>query len=224
MEVFDINNNKDCNSTLDSIIESRRSIRFFNDEIPSKEDIESILNAGMHAPYAAQAVGDNEYFRRFFVFENGSVSMETAGKLMRKKAEEGLNHFRRMITEKPLLKIRVKPFMEKLQMIVDKGVPGVGTAPYFIVVAELRGIPPVEQESIAHCLENMWLKSTALNIGFHIVSLTSQMAEEQEFLNLLDIPHGKYGLNGCAIGYPAMETPILPRPDTKKATKWMNIE
>ncbi len=221
---MDINNNKDCNSILDSIIESRRSTRFFNEEVPSNEDIESILNAGMHAPYAAQAVGDNEYFRQFFVFENGSESMETAGKLMVKKAEEGLNHFKRMIIEKPFLKIRIKPFMEKLQRIVDEGVLGVGTAPYFIVVAELKGFPPVEQESIAHCLENMWLKSTALKIGFHLVSLTSQMAEDEEFLKLLDIPHGKYGLNGCAIGYPALKTPIVPRPDTKKATKWMSSE
>lgn len=218
---MNINNNRDCNSTLDSIISSRRSTRFFSDEFPSKEDIESILNAGMHAPYAAQVVGDNEYFRRFFVFENGSTSMETARKLMCKKAEEGLNHFKRMLTEKPFLKPRIKPFMEKLQMFMDKGVLGVGTAPYFIVVAELRGVPPVEQESIAHCLENMWLKSTELKMGFHLVSLTSQMAEEEEFLKLLDLPLGKYGINGCAIGYPAIKTPPVPRPDTKKSTKWM---
>jgi nitroreductase len=221
---MDINNNKDCNSILDSIIKSRRSTRLFNEEVPSKEDIESILNAGMLAPYAAQAVGDNEHFRQFFVFENGSESMETAGKLMVKKAEEGLNHFKRMVIEKPFLKIRIKPFMEKLQRIVDEGVLGVGTAPYFIVVAELGGFPPVEQESIAHCLENMWLKSTALKIGFHLVSLTSQMAEDEEFLKLLDIPKGKYGLNGCALGYPALKTPIVPRPDTNEATKWMSSE
>jgi nitroreductase len=215
---------KDCNNVFDKIIMSRRSVRFFKDEFPSKEDIEDVLNAGMMAPYAAQAVGKNEYFRRFFVFENGSKSMEIAGNLMGKKAEEGLNHFKKMIAEKPFLKNKVQPFMEKLQKIVDNGVLGVGTAPYFIVVAELRGVPPVEQESIAHCLENMWLKATALQLGFHLVSLTSQMAEEEEFMKLLRIPVGKYGINGCAIGYPSMETPLIPRPDTKKATIWMNSE
>ncbi len=51
-------------------------------------------------------------------------------------------------------------------MIGDKGIPGVSTAPYFIIIAELRGIPPAEQESLAHVLENMWLKTTALNLGF----------------------------------------------------------
>ena len=92
-------------------------------------------------------------------------------------------------------------------MIVDKGVLGVGTAPYFVIVAELRGVPPVEMESIAHCLENMWLKATELDLGFGIVSLTSQMAEDDEFLKLLDIPKGKYAINGCAIGYPAKKLP-----------------
>jgi nitroreductase len=221
---MDIADNNDCNNMFDEIIKSRRSVRFFKDEFPSKEDIKDILKAGMMAPYAAQAVGENEDFRRFFVFENGSESMEIAANLMGKKAEEGLNHFKRMITEKPFLKNKVQPFMDKLQMIVDKGVLGVGTAPYFIVVAELRGVPPVEQESIAHCLENMWLKATALQLGFHLVSLTSQMAEEEEFMKLLNIPVGKYGINGCAIGYPAMKAPSVPRPNITKVTKWFNAD
>ena len=217
-----INNDTNCNEIFDRILKSRRSIRVFKDEFPSKENIEDILDAGMLAPYAAQAVGDKEDFRRFFVFKNGGKSMEIAKNLMHKKAEEGLKHFKNMVAEKPFLKEKVHPFMEKLQMIVDHGVIGVGTAPYFVVVAELRGVPPVEQESIAHCLENMWLKATELELGFGLVSLTSQMAEDEGFLKLLDIPRGKYGINGCAIGYPAKEVATVPRPDTKKATEWLN--
>jgi nitroreductase len=215
------NNNEEVNDIFDEIIELRRSVRFFKDEFPLKEDIENILNAGMMAPYAAQAVGDKEDFRRFFVFEKGTESIENAGELMVKKAEEGLNHFKNMISEKPFLKPAVQPFMEKLQMTVDNGVLGVGTAPYFIVVAELRGVPPVEQESIAHCLENMWLKATAQNLGFHLVSLTSQMSENEDFMKLLEIPLGKYSINGCAVGYPAKDTTRVKRPNTKKVTKWM---
>ena len=217
-----ITNDNDCNEVFDKIIKSRRTVRFFKDEFPSKEDIEDILEAGMLAPYAAQAVGENEDFRLFYVFKNGGKSMEIARDLMHKKAKEGLEHFRNMVAEKPFLKEKVQSFMGKLQMIVDHGVLGVGTAPYFVIVAELRGVPPVEQESIAHCLENMWLKATELELGFGLVSLTSQMAEDEEFLKLLDIPKGKYGINGCAIGYPAKQIPIMPRPNTKKATKWLN--
>lgn len=208
--------------TLDDILESRRSVRSFNEEVPTKETVEQILKSGLQAPYAAQAVGESTVFRRFFVFKNGTESMKTAEKLMRNKAEEGLNHFKGILKEQPMLEQRVKPFMEKLQLFVDNGVLGVGTAPYFIVVAELRGIPPVEQESIAHCMENMWLKAAELGLGFQLVSLTSQMSEDEEFLNLLGIPRGPYGINGCAIGYPATEMSKVVRPDLKEVTQWID--
>ena len=218
---MDINIDKQTNELLDEVIKSRRSVRSFKKQSPPKENIEDILNAGMLAPFAAQAVGEIKDFRRFFVFENDTPSIEIAEKLMKNKAVEGLNHFKSILKEKPFLKPRVQPFMDKLQMTVDNGVLGVGTAPYFIVVAEVRGIPPVEQESIAHCLENMWLKATALKLGFHLVSLTSQMAEDKEFLTLLNIPAGKYSINGCAVGYPAIGTPSVNRPEVKDVTIWM---
>lgn len=53
-------------------------------------------------------------------------------------------------------------------------VPGVGPAPEFIVVAEKKGFPEVEQQSLAHCLENMWLKANALDLGFQLVSSTAK--------------------------------------------------
>ena len=74
-----INKDNDCNNVFDEIIKSRRSVRFFKDEFPLKKNIEDILDAGMMAPYAAQAVGENEEFRRFFVFKNGTESLEKAG-------------------------------------------------------------------------------------------------------------------------------------------------
>ena len=58
-------------------------------------------------------------------------------------------------------------FAQRLDAIQKMGrVPGIGTAPYYIVVAERKGYPPVELQSLAHCMENMWLKATALGLGF----------------------------------------------------------
>lgn len=209
-----------CKS-LDEILAARRSVRSFKEEIPTRETVEQILRSGLQAPYAAQAVGESTVFRRFFIFENGTESIKIAEQLMRNKAEEGLNHFKGILKEQPMLESRVKPFMEKLQLFVDNGVLGVGTAPYFIVVAELRGIPPVEQESIAHCMENMWLKATELGLGFQVVSLTSQMSDNEEFLSLLGIPKGPYGINGCAIGYPTEKMSKVVRPDLKEVIQWI---
>ena len=81
---MDINIDKQTNELLDEVIKSRRSVRSFKKQLPPKENIEDILNAGMLAPFAAQAVGEIKDFRRFFVFENDTPSIEIAEKLMRK--------------------------------------------------------------------------------------------------------------------------------------------
>jgi nitroreductase len=210
------------NLIFDEIVKSRRSIRAFKDEKPPKEVVDDIIEAGMLAPYAAAAVGDSKDFRRFFVFEKGSKSIETLAFLMKNKAGKGVQHFEGLIKEKPFMKSKFQPYLNRLKMIRDKGVPGVTTAPYFIIVAELRGIPPAEQESLAHVLEIMWLKTTALNLGFQLISLTSQMAEDEELMKILEIPVGKFALNGCAIGYPDITPKPTPRPNTQKATRWMD--
>ena len=97
---------------------------------------------------------------------------------------------------------KASSFLKKLEMVKNQGVLGVGTAPYYIIVAERKGTPPVEQQSLAHCLENMWLKATELRLGFHLVSMTAEMINSKEFCELLNISGQEYGINGCAIGYP----------------------
>ncbi|MCE5214450.1 MAG: nitroreductase family protein [Methanobacterium sp.] len=209
------------NLIFDDIVRTRRSIRVFKDDKPPKKYIEDIIEAGMLAPYAAAAVGDSKDFRHFYVFEKGTESIETLALLMEKKAAEGVKHFEGLIKEKPFIKSKFEPFLNRLRMISEKGVPGVTTAPFFIIVAELRGVPPAEQESLAHVLENMWLKATALNLGFQLISLTSQMADDEQLMKLLELPVRKYALNGCAIGYPKVNPNPTPRPDIQKTTKWM---
>lgn len=209
------------NKIFDEIIQSRHSIRAFKEEKPPKERIEEIIESGMLAPYAAAAVGNIKDFRRFFVFEKDTKSIKTLALLMKNKAAEGITHFEGLIAEKPFMKPKFQPFLNRLQMVVDNGVPGVTTAPYFIIVAELRGVPPAEQESLAHVLENMWLKSAALSLGFQLISLTSQMAEDEELMKLLGLPVKKFALNGCAIGYSAITPSATPRPDTQEVTRWM---
>ena len=47
----------------------------------------------MHAPYAAQAVGDNEYYRQFFVFENGSAEHGNRRETHGQKGGRGIEPF-----------------------------------------------------------------------------------------------------------------------------------
>jgi nitroreductase len=65
----------ECIRFLDEIIESRRSIRSFTNDIPSKDAIKAIIRAGLFASYAGTAV-DQGNFRCFIVLRKGSQAMQ----------------------------------------------------------------------------------------------------------------------------------------------------
>jgi hypothetical protein len=120
------------------------------------------------------------------------------------------------------LRAKAAGFVRRLALFRDKGyVAGIGTAPYYIIVAERRGFPPVELQSLAHCLENMWLKATALGLGFQIVSVTSQMSSNPAFCAIIGIPPGEWELMGCAVGYAADELSPSIRPPVEAVTAWL---
>ena len=66
----------------------------------------------------------------------------------------------------------------------------------------------------------MWLKATALGLGFHLVSITSQMEQDSEFCSLLNLPVGENRLDGCAIGYTAQYPPQPERATIQEVTTW----
>ncbi|MCZ3364902.1 MULTISPECIES: nitroreductase family protein [Methanobacterium] len=216
----DISN--ECSDAFDNILESRRSIRFFKDEIPPKEYVEDIIRAGLFAPYAAQAVDENEYFRKFIVISKNSEKMKEVAEIAKNKVKIMSEQLNAQMEENPYLKEKAKSFSKRLELFAEKGVLGIGTAPYYIVVAEKKGVPPVEQQSLAHCLQNMWLKAASLDLGFHLVSATAQMEENKDFCEILGINPGEWGLNGCAVGYPEEIPPETSRPAVSEVTMWID--
>jgi len=211
------------NAILDKIINSRRSHRKFKQDVLSKNDISSIINAGLHAPFAAAAVGNSEdYFRRFFVLTRDSETMKKVASLAFDEVTKMSSNLEIAMKNYPELSKQASSFANRLAMIKKMGtVPGIGSAPYFIIVAEKKGFPPVEQQSIAHCIENMWLKATALGLGFQLVSVTAQMENNPEFCELLGINTGEWALNGCAIGYSDEELSPSVRPSVEEVTRWL---
>lgn len=211
------------NVFLDQILADRRSHRRFRPEFCSGEDIRRILHAGLLAPFAAAAVGgSHDYFRRFFVLRNGSESMNAAVPLVLRQVENMSAELETAMQKDPSLRLKAEGFVRRLAQIQDTGViPGIGTAPFFIVVAERRGYPPVALQSLAHCLENMWLKATALGLGFQLVSVISQMSSDPAFCALLGLPPGAWELMGCAVGYPADELSPSIRPPVEDVTVWL---
>jgi nitroreductase len=211
------------NVYLDQILAERRSHRMFKPEFCSEDEIRRILHAGLLAPFAAAAVGNShDYFRRFFVMRLGSKSMNAVIPLVKRQVQKMSADLEAGMQKDPALRAKAAGFVRRLSMMQEKGfVPGIGTAPYYIVVAERRGFPPVELQSLAHCLENMWLKATALDLGFQIVSVTSQMSSDPAFCAILGLPAGEWELMGCAVGYPADELSPSIRPPVEDVTVWL---
>lgn len=212
---------QEFNQQLDRVIESRRSIRSFTAEIPPRESVEQVIRAGLLAPYAAPAVAGERLFRRFFVFERDSESMAAAVGIAIKHAKANAERLKKLCEADPAVAEKAGEFAKRLEMMAKAGKVPLTEAPYYIVIAEKKGVPPVELQSLAHCLENMWLKSTALGLGFRLISLTARLGEDPDFCRLLGIPHGEFGFDGCTIGYATEWPPTPEKPALEEVVTWL---
>ena len=213
--------NTECNRIIDQLIMSRRSIRKFKQEAPPKELIEQILQAGLLAPYAGAGV-EREDFRRFVVVPRESKATAQVVDILKRHLQAWSKQIEEQMQTNDFVKQHAGPFLGRLKMMAERGPPNVGVAPYYIVIAEQRGFPPAEQLALAHCLQNMWLKATALGLGMQLLSMTERLDKDEEFCDLLGVSVGEYALDGCLIGYPDMN-PLPPkRPDLAHVTKWIS--
>ncbi len=202
-------------AALDVIIRARHSVRAFGSTPPSKEAVDSIIQAGLLAPFAARAVAGITDFRKVFVLRNSSAAMEAAASILKNRIAQQADELEN--------KVGSVPCVQNLKRIGEQGVPGLESAPYFIIVGERKGMPPVAAQSLSYCLQNMWLKATSLRIGFQLVSATMQMESDPDFCGLLSIPVKEYALDGCALGYPADKYQPAPvkYPTLEESVKWL---
>ena len=208
----------ELNRQLDKVIAERRTVRSFDVETPPKEHVEQVLRAGLLAPYAAAAVGNYRLFRRFFVMEKGGKTVREAASIMKAAVIAAL----KAILDNTPEGSEPPPFAARLKSVAEGGEIGFESAPYFVVAAEKKGIPPVELESLAHVMENMWLKATALGMGFRLISAASRHSEDPEFCKLLGLTPGEFALVGCALGYATEWPPATDRPPLDEITTWLD--
>jgi nitroreductase len=213
--------NSECNRFIDQVIESRRTIRKFKQEAPPRELIEQVLKAGLLAPYASAGVS-REDFRRFIVIPRESKATAQVAAILKRKAESWRKQLEMQMKSDEFVRQHAPPFLERLKLMGEHGIPNIGKAPYYIIVAEQRGIPPAEQLSLAHCLQNMWLKAAALGLGFQLLSMTEQLDTDKDFCDLINIPMGEFALDGCLVGYPNITPPLPKRPSLDQITLWIS--
>jgi nitroreductase len=125
--------------------------------------------------------------------------------IIKKSARTSVEQLEKEIKEKPFLREKAARYVQRLKVVSQSGFPGMTEVPCFIVVAELKGIPTAEKQSLAHVMQNMWLKATALGLGFQLISMIESLTENQEFSKLLKLPFGEFAYNGCIIGFAAQE-------------------
>ncbi|NTV90119.1 MAG: nitroreductase family protein [Clostridiales bacterium] len=198
MDTFSVKDNQ----LLDRILSERHTTRSFKDVAPDKELIEEVLNAGMISPYASISSNDIEIFRHFYVIPKGNPLLEKINSLISSQTSEDLEQFNRLQQSDPLIKKYGEGYGRMLANVSKNGLPGFVDVPCLIIAAEWRGARKAEKQSLAHAMQNMWLKATALNLGFQLVSPIESMTWNQEFNGIFGYEPGLYGFHGCVLGYP----------------------
>jgi nitroreductase len=211
----------EANAVLDEIILARRTVRAFAPEAPPREAVDALIKAGLWAPYAALAVAGRDDFRRIFVFTQRTPAMAEAGRLIQQAVSRRLEETLRARGRAPVPGDADFAYLDRVKALADNVHPSLKAAPYFIVLAEFQGVPAAGLQSLAHALENMWLKAAALGLAFQLISVTESMAEDRDFVRLLGLPFGEFVLDGCAVGYPAADPPPARRPKIESVTKWL---
>jgi nitroreductase len=211
---------RETNERLDKVLQMRRTVRSFTDKVPPRQQIEQIIEAGLLAPYAAAAVGEVKLFRRFFVFERGGESIARVAEMAAEQMKATVAGLKQQCEANPAVAEKAGSFLKRLEMLVASGSVPITEAPYYVVIGEKTGIPPAEMQSLAHVLENMWLKATALGLGFRLISLTAQLGHNEDFCKLLGVMPSEFAFDGCTIGYATEWPPPTDRPSFEEAVSW----
>jgi nitroreductase len=206
---------------LEQIIKSRRSIRNFTNEVPLIEDIDEILKSALYAPFGGTTGIPLQEIRKIFVFTQNTEKMNVATDLLLTQIKKNSKKINRLLIFFPFLRKKMNPFANRLNSISKNGIPALKEAAYYIIVAEKKGFPPIEKQSIAHALQNMWLTATDKGLGFQLISATGTMSKNNSFLQLIGLTPGEYVIDGCAIGYAKKYPDIIREIDIHKNVNWI---
>lgn len=183
-------------AALEHIIRARRSIRSFSGQV-SDETLRKIVESALYAPYAAGTGIPFKEIRRIFIFRQQTAAMTQAQEII----QEHLRRSAFKLRIAALFNKKMRTLAGRVQASAEKGIPGLREGS-LIVAAEKKGFPPVEAQSLAHVMQNMWLTATAHGVGLQLLSLTSGLANNKRFMQLLGLPPKEWALSGCVIGIP----------------------
>ena len=198
---------KEDAAILDKVLETRWTCRFFTDEVPSKEDVEEIIQAGIISPYASVASKEVVPFRHFYVFFKGDPRLPVIGEILKKQTAIDIENLKEEQKTNEYLRDNSESLLNMWKNGAEHGFPVFPDPPCLVVIAEWCGARRAERQSLAHMLQNMWLKATVMNYDFGIWSIFESLVNNQEFCDLFGLPAGRYGFHACVIGHHKGEVP-----------------
>lgn len=207
------------NLSLESIIKTRSTQRRFSlAHLPTKENIQQIIEAGIFAPFPSLGTNRRTNPRQFIVIQNNTPEwIELIAAIT--KIGKKLHAFAQ---KQPLLRIlnrftpapyrvdnRILKQSEKYarMLAVHRGdFAYFGTAPFWIIVAERRHMPfmltKLARQSLGHCLQNIWLKATELGMIVQPISLIYEVQNNKQICQMLGLKGRNWEMDSFLIGFP----------------------
>jgi len=207
---------------FDMLARARRSCRSFQNADLDEARIRSVLEAGWLAPHAGATGAALADKRRFFVVRRESAAHErlSALALARIKANRRRLTIARLFV--PGLAKKTASFMRRLDALANNGIKPLQEASVWIIAAERKGFPPAEAKSIAHVLQNMWLKATELGMGFMLLTMTGMLSKDAAIMAELGLAKGEWELDGCLMGVPAHQPAPSAEHLPENAMVWLD--
>lgn len=211
------------------IIEERKSIRAFRNEIVPKELIEEILKFSIKAPSAINLQPWE------FIVVMGEEKERLSRRLLKAYKEKAVSCGPGNV--KPLPKIfsrrgaktlqMMNPFFEKMNVdpnqFINEGSCNFYGAPVAILICMDDSFPEERLVDIGVVLGFFILIAHRFGLSSCPIGLIT--AYEDEIKDLLNIPENKRVVIGIALGYPDSDVPInqfkSPRDDFDKMVRWI---
>lgn len=184
------------NSTIESIM-NRHSIRFYSDEKVSREDLETIINAGNAAP-----TGSGGNWRFVVVSDSDKIS---------EMSRTTVPYYEGFMEHAPEVFRSVR---KEIDAVVSD--PIYYSAPAVVFV--ISGSHTSDYDCSMVC-QNMMLAANSMNLGSCWVYFGQMAAEHPVFSEMLRLQEGEKIYGPIILGHPAaQQPPTAPRSEPK--TEW----
>ena len=188
-------------------IRTRRSTRRLLPEVPDRELLETILEAGRLAPS-----GSNSQSTHFIVITNQELLLELTGIVMSEFAKMEVNEDTYVSLKNSILLSRQGKYVFHYM------------APVLIVTANRKGYGNAIADS-ACALENMMIAANALDLGSCWINQLHWLDESEAvraFMNKIGLRDDETITGGLIVGYAAEGEPLRePLPRTGNPVTWV---